>query len=44
MKMKIEIKKLNDTDGLYIVYLINESGQKIKAKIIKADPQDKIWD
>lgn len=40
--MKIEIKKLNDTE--YIVYLIDESGQKIKAKIIKADLQDKIWD
>jgi|TARA_R100001463_G_scaffold5525_2_gene18714 hypothetical protein len=40
--MKIEIKKLNDTE--YIIYLIDESGQKIKAKIIKADLQDKIWD
>ncbi len=40
--MKIEIKKLNDTE--YIIYLIDESGQKIKAKTIKADLQDKIWD
>ena len=39
--MKVEIKKLNDDE--YIIYLVSETGQKLKARIIKASLEDKIW-
>ena len=39
--MTVEIKKLNDTE--YIIYLVSETGQKLKARIIKANLEDKIW-
>tara|TARA_R100000353_G_scaffold134314_1_gene95292 strand:+ start:291 stop:413 length:123 start_codon:yes stop_codon:yes gene_type:complete len=39
--MTVEIKKLNDTE--YIIYLVSETGQKLKARIIKTDLEDEIW-
>tara|TARA_R110001592_G_scaffold146059_1_gene370008 strand:- start:272 stop:394 length:123 start_codon:yes stop_codon:yes gene_type:complete len=40
--MYIEIKEISKQE--YIVYLMSETGQPLKAKIVKASLEDKIWD
>ena len=47
-KLKLELdlwkehsKPLNDDE--YIIYLVSDTGQKLKARIIKANLEDKIW-
>ena len=40
--MYIVSKKINEKE--YIIYLMSETGQKIKARIVKADLEDKLWE
>ncbi len=39
--MYIEIKEIGNKE--YIVYLMSETGQPLKARIVKADLDDKMW-
>ena len=40
--MYIVSKKINEKE--YIIYLMSETGQKLKARIVKADLEDKLWE
>ena len=39
--MYVTIKEIGNKE--YIIYLMSETGQPLKAKIVKADLQDEIW-
>jgi|14_taG_2_1085336.scaffolds.fasta_scaffold89744_2 hypothetical protein len=40
--MYIKIKEISK--GEYIIYLMSETDQPLKAKIIKASLEDTVWD
>tara|TARA_R110001592_G_scaffold41308_1_gene134828 strand:- start:4680 stop:4802 length:123 start_codon:yes stop_codon:yes gene_type:complete len=40
--MYVKIKEIGK--GEYIVYLMSDTDQPLKATIIKADLKDKVWD
>lgn len=39
--MYVKIKEISK--GEYIVYLMSETGQRLKARIINANFEDEIW-